>query len=245
MPAENAENPPAPAHDPAAARLDRATENELYALFRAAFAHAEDYRNWNLWEDVPWDRVQTEPSEELVEAVLESLRAEIFLPDYTTHSLRILRASRGRTWFQTRWNYEESKHQIALGEWLMQAAGYTEPELREMTEALLTEYRWEPPYSDGVAMVAEALMYELREQERYTRLRAFAADAHDEALGYLLDRVLTDEAAHRAFFAGALNIIAVRYPDDVADALQRIASLQPNPEKAQQALEAALAAEKA
>ena len=227
--------------DPAAARLDRATENELYALYRAYFSEAETKRNWNLWEDIPWDHARPGPPAPLVEAVMETLRAEIFLPDYSRHSLRVLRASRGRTWFMTRWSYEESKHQIALCEWLMAAGAATEPELRDLTDDLLAQNAWQPPDEDGVAFVVDALLYELREIERYSNLRSLAADAKDDALCAVVDRVLADERAQRTFFAQTLAIISRKYGEQVAAAVARVADLQPDPAKAKQEMEAALA----
>lgn len=218
---QNATNPMS-----AAARLDRLTEEALYTLYRAYFKTAEDERRWNVWEDIPWDAVKVSPSPELIAAVMAIYREDLFLPDFSAKSLHILRSSRGRAWFITRWSYEESKHLIALTDWLVRAGVFTDDELKQYADDLLTRHQWEPPFNDGTAVLWDALLWETREIERYRHLMAQAKDADDAALVSVIEHLLADEQAHRGFFRDSIRIIAERHRENVAEAAQRVAGAQ-------------------
>lgn len=213
----------------AAARLDRPAEDPLYRLYRSYFQTAEETRRWNLWEDIPWDQVRTDPPSELVEAVLAVYREDVFLPDYSARALHVLRSSRGRAWFLTRWSYEEGKHLLALTEWLIKSGARTDAELKQLSNGLLAQYTWEPPFNDGAAVFADSLLWELRELEQGRALRLQAQKAEDPALVAVLDYILADEEAHLDFFRAALSIIAREQKEAVEDAVRRIAEVQEFP----------------
>ncbi len=209
--------------------LDPRTEGELYRLYRTYFQKAETERRWNLWDDTPWDLATTTPSEALAEAALASYREDVFLPDYSAKALHILRSSRGRGWFLTRWAYEEGKHLIALSEWLTRAGVRTDAEMRDLTETILAAYAWRPELDDPLAVLADSLAWEANEIARFAALKTLAQAENDGALAAICDRILADEEAHQAFFREALQIIGAAYPDAVADAVRRIAALQDDP----------------
>lgn len=212
-----------------AMRLDRPTEDRLYKLYRDYFTDAERNRNWNPWTAIPWDEVKTEPSPELVSAVIEAYREDLFLPDYSARALHAMRASRGRAWFITRWSYEEGKHLLALHEWLVRSGATTDAERKERDEqlkgfsdGLLNAFRWEPPFTDAPAVFVDSLLWELREIERTAGLKGLATVAEDTALIAVLDLIQADEHAQKDFFIAALGIIAETYPDMVRDAIHRV-----------------------
>ncbi|MBC8103515.1 MAG: hypothetical protein H7Z41_13130 [Cytophagales bacterium] len=207
----------------AAARLDRTTEDALYKLYRSFFQEAEQTRRWNLWLDFPWDEPPTRPTTPLIEAVVTAYHAELFLPDYAARALYYLRSSRGRAWFLTRWTYEEGKHLLALAEWLLHCGAYSNDQLRAQSDDLLLRYTWEPPFEDAAAILADFLLWELREADRYRTLRHLAVSENETLLAALLDEIIKDEDAHRAFLRQCLTIIAEIYPDQVTGAVRRIA----------------------
>ena len=198
-------------YNPATARLDRETENELYALYRAFFHTAEIDRRWSLWDDVDWNHVSAEPSASLVDGVREMWRLESFFPDFYDEAITRLRASRGRAWFLTRWVYEESKHQLALSEWLVKAKIVTDQEILEEMDELLSEYRWESPVTDGISLLTDALAWEQKEIARYEALKTQADVENEGTLSALLTFILRDERAQEGFLTEALAIIAKRY----------------------------------
>jgi acyl-[acyl-carrier-protein] desaturase len=216
-----------------AARLDRPTEDRLYRLYREYFQHAETERTWNLWNDVPWDQVRTDPPAELVAAVLEAYRDDLLLPDYSARALSLLRSSRGRAWFLTQWSYEEGKHLLALNEWLVRSGAFADDELRRMSDELLSTCRWEPPFPDAPAVFVDALLWEMRQLEQARSLARLADAAGDPALATLVGRIIADELAHRDFFRATLVTIAEAHRDLVTDAVRRVAEVldQPGGEK--------------
>lgn len=207
------------------AMLDRATEDTLYARFRDFFLTAEEGRRWNLWQDVPWEAVNPAVSADLIEAALAAYGAEAFLPDQCGKTLHMLRSSRGRAWFVTRWSYEEGKHLIALGEWLVRSGQRTDEQVKEYADALLGETEWQPAIPEPVPLMVETLLREYDEAERYHELRAHAEREKDGALVTICGQLLSDEGNHAAFFRDALLIIAERSPALVADGARRILDL--------------------
>lgn len=208
----------------AAARMDRPTEDKLYKLFRDYFQSAEVDRTWNLWMDFDWDTVTTNPSPALVGAVTRAYHDELFLPDYSARALYHLRSSRGRAWFITRWTYEEGKHLLVLSEWLVRCGAYTNDQLRAQSDDLLLRYAWEPPYEDAPAVLADFLLWELKERDCYCALRKQAEAEGETLLAAVVNHILRDEDAHREFLKQSLAIIAETYPAKVADAARRIAA---------------------
>ena len=221
----------------AIARLDRPTEDRLYRLYRDFFRVAEEERRWGVWNDIDWSEARAAPPADLVAAGLASYCDDLFLPDYSAEALRILRASRGRAWFLTRWSYEEAKHLLALNEWLTRKvtyestdAGatqrtppYTDVAMRELTEAHLRTYRWSPPDEDPFSVMVDMLLWETREIERYTALRDKANEAGDRALIAATKWILGDEAAHRDFLRTVLAVCGVSYGAKVEAAVAELA----------------------
>jgi acyl-[acyl-carrier-protein] desaturase len=205
-----------------AMRLDRPTEDALYKLYRNYFREAEDNRNWSPWTAIPWEETKPEPSPNLIEAVLDLYRDALFLPDYSARALELLRASRGRAWFITRWSYEEGKHLLILHEWLIRSGAYTDDQLKAMSDELLTAYRWEPPFPDAPAIFVDALLWEQREIEQINAIKAQAENTGDTALLTVLNLMLADENAHHEFFAAALRTIEENHAPLVEDARRRI-----------------------
>ena len=228
----------------ASARLDTATEERLLRLYREFFQQAEETRRWNLWNDVSWEVVpegsenagkmkhylDAAPPQALTEAVLNAYRDDLFLPDYSAASLHFLRASRGRAWFLTRWAYEEGKHLLGLGEWLVKSGVFADSDLRDLSNTLLAKYEWQPAHSDAPFIFADCLLWEMHEIERFRALRKAAEQGGDAALTELTTRILTDEEAHRDFFRLALAIVAERYPNMVRDAVNRAAQAGESPD---------------
>ena len=212
-----------PMENPGAARLDRATEDALYALYRDYFETAENARRWSPWLEVPWDE-SFHPTDELMQAVVVAYREDLFLPDYSSKTLAALRASRGRAWFVTRWSYEKGKQMISLTEWLLRNRVYSDDALRELSDSTLTAYEWEPFRGDGFFVLAEMLAWEIQTLRRNERLHEMAARENDAALVTLLNWFLTDERAARTFFEAALNAIAIRHPEKIRTAFKELFS---------------------
>ena len=201
------------------ARLDPATEERLYRLYREYYQRAEDERAWNLWEVISWDAALKEPPADLVSAAIDIYKDGIPLPDFSARLLNVQRASRGRAWFLTCWSYEEVKAHLAIREWLL-CAGVSDETLKNLSDELMNSYRWEPDSYEPLPMLADALYWELRQIEKMRQLRTAAQTAGDPALTDVATRTLADHEAQRDFFRNTLRIISETYLRDVREAIK-------------------------
>ena len=65
--------------------------------------------------------------------VVESFCAvELYLPDYVGKPMSKFRSSRGWTWFYANWGYEESKHSLALEDWLLRSGLRTDEQMADL-----------------------------------------------------------------------------------------------------------------
>lgn len=103
---------------------DTRLSQKVYAQYVTFFDKAEKERRWNPFQDIPWERINRDVPEALVLNAETFCCVESYLPDYVSQGIQCLRANFGQAWFNANWAYEESKHSMALMEWLMRwAAG--------------------------------------------------------------------------------------------------------------------------
>src|SRR5262245_46486548 len=122
-----------------------ALERRFYDLYLKYFHKAEARRRWNLQKDIPWDEVGRSPDPDVVQVIEAFMAVELYLPDYTSKILQLVRSSRGRAWFQANWGYEESKHSLALETWLLASGARTDEQVRDFEESVLGR-EWDLPY---------------------------------------------------------------------------------------------------
>ena len=96
-----------------------ALQAQIYRLYRDFFDMAEKRRRWSLRDDIPWDQCNPALNPAVADVVESFCAVELYLPDYVAKNLPLIRAKRGRAWFTANWGYEESKHSLALGDWLL------------------------------------------------------------------------------------------------------------------------------
>jgi acyl-[acyl-carrier-protein] desaturase len=180
-------------------------EDQFYELYRDYFRHAENGRRWNLERDIPWNACNPKTSEKVAQAVEAFMAVEMYLPDYTSKILHLVRNSRGRAWFQANWGYEESKHSMALEEWLIRSGKRTEQQAHEYSDSLLQQ-EWELPFDTPRRMIIYTTLQELSTQLNYRKLMALAKDEGDEALVTTLGLISRDEAAHFKFFKDGTKV---------------------------------------
>lgn len=212
--------------------LDKETERELYTLYKDHFARADAERHWNPWSSLDWVVETSMPSQALVDAVLALWRDATLLPDYAALNQNLLRASRGRAWFWTHWSYEESKHLVALQEWLTRKGGWDDAALATASEELLSRYRWEPPCDEATCVCVDALLYELSQIERLEALATQATAEGESTLAQLTGFLIADDHAQRDYLAKALQVIGKHYPERLSEAIQIVAASHEAPELA-------------
>ena len=120
-------------------------EKQFFEDFLKFFHQAEERRRWNIERDIPWEQANRTTSESTAKIVESFSAVEMYLPDYTSKMLHMIRRSRGRAWFQANWGYEESKHSLTLDRWLIASGNRTPEQMEAFADQLLGE-EWELPF---------------------------------------------------------------------------------------------------
>jgi acyl-[acyl-carrier-protein] desaturase len=172
----------------------------LFKLYRNFFDKAERRRRWSVADDIPWE-LAAKPTNPAIADVIESFCAvELYLPDYVAKAMPLVRTNRGWSSFHANWGYEESKHSLALADWLLRSGSRTEEQMADL-EGMVATNEYHLPQDNAVGMLVYAMIQELATFLHYRNLRRVAQTQADPALNKLLGLVSVDEAAHHAFYA--------------------------------------------
>ncbi len=186
--------------------LPQEMELAFWRLYRDFFDKAEKKRRWSLRDDIPWDQCNPHVNPAVGDVVESFCAVELYLPDYSSKILPIVRSSRGRAWFYANWGYEESKHSLALGDWLLRSKSRTEEQMTDLEE-MVFKGQWNLPHDNQLGMMIYAMVQELATWLSYRNLRhRLEESTGDPALSQLLIFVAVDEKAHYAFFRDCLTI---------------------------------------
>jgi acyl-[acyl-carrier-protein] desaturase len=192
-------------------------EEIFFENYLKFFKTAEEKRRWNIWRDVPWSRANPESSDLTADIVQSFSAVEMFLPDYTSKIMELIRRSRGRAWFQANWGYEESKHSMTLEQWLLRSGKRTEEQIKEFERTLLGE-EWNLPFTTPRQMIIYTMIQELATGLNYTNLRKRAEAEGDGALAGALRWIAADEQSHYNFFRrGVKAYLALEPEETIAD----------------------------
>jgi acyl-[acyl-carrier-protein] desaturase len=181
-------------------------EERLYKEYVTFFDKAERERRWNVFEDIPWDRVNKDAPEELALCAETFCSVEMYLPDYVSQGINVVRPYFGNMWFQANWGYEESKHSLALGEYLMRSGKRTEEQMFDLHNRIF-EKKWNMPFTTARQMTFYGCVQEMATFVIYVKHREMAAKHNDEALRTLYDFVARDEIAHTRFYQGVIKVL--------------------------------------
>jgi acyl-[acyl-carrier-protein] desaturase len=183
----------------------RDLEASLYQLYREFFDKAEKKRRWSLRKDIPWDRCNPSLDPAVADVVESCLAVELYLPDYVAHAMSMFRSSRACIWFYANWGYEESKHSLALGDWLLRARMRSDAQMADL-EGQVFAHEWHLPHDSPVGMLAYAMVQELATGVNYRNLRRRVEErGGDPALSKLLGFLGVDEQTHHSFFLRAVQ----------------------------------------
>jgi acyl-[acyl-carrier-protein] desaturase len=205
-------------HDPDPLEL----EAYFYRLFRDFFDLAEKKRRWSIRDDIPWGQCNPHLDGAVAYVVESFCAVELYLPDYTSRILPIVRSSRGRTWFYANWGYEESKHSLALGDWLLRSGQRSDEQMADL-EAGVFERQWNLPHDSRLGMLVYAMVQELATWLSYRNLRLRARDLGGcPALDKLLRLVAVDERAHYAFFKDCVEVYLKHDREATLEQMRRV-----------------------
>ena len=192
-------------------------EDIFFEHYARYFKAAEQRRRWSVEKDIPWDRANPDTSDTTALIAESFCCVEMFLPDYTHRIMEMIRRSRGRAWFQANWGFEESKHSMALENWLIASGKRTREQLEELERDLLGS-EWNLPFETPRQMICYTMVQELATGVNYVGLRRRAKEEGDEALVKTLSWLSADESAHYNFFRRGVKAYLELEPDEtVAD----------------------------
>lgn len=184
----------------------RAIEERLYREYMEFFEKAERERRWNVFTDIPWDKVNPDASDVLADCAETFCSVEMYLPDYVAGGINIVRDYFGRAWFQANWGYEESKHSLALGEYLVRSGKRTKDEWFDLQEKIFAQ-EWKVPFETGRQMTCYGMIQEQATFVIYCKHREFAKREGDECLRTIYDYVARDEIAHTRFYQSVIKVL--------------------------------------
>ncbi|HKB04549.1 MAG TPA: acyl-ACP desaturase [Gemmataceae bacterium] len=178
--------------------------SHVYRAYRDYFDKAERKRRWNVRTDIPWDQCNPGIDPTIADVVQTFCMVELYLPDYLSKQLPQVRDNRGRAWMLANWGYEESKHSMALEDWLVRSGHRTEQQMEQVADGVF-EREWQLRYNDPLASVIYTTFQEMATKLHYRNLRAVAG-GRCPALDKVLELVMIDEAAHAQFFRQLVSI---------------------------------------
>jgi len=190
----------------------------MYQLFRDYFDRAEKKRRWSIRDDIPWDKCNRALDPAVADVVQTFCMVELFLPDYLSKLIPQVRANRGRAWMLANWGYEECKHSMALGDWLLKSGHRSDEQMADMESTLFQE-EWDLPYDNARAMVCYTMVQELATWLHYKNLQKIIGDDGDPALYQVLHLVSMDERPHYDFFK---RMVQLYLEDDRPGTLEQL-----------------------
>jgi acyl-[acyl-carrier-protein] desaturase len=184
--------------------------NSAYRIYLDFLETAERKRRWSVFDDIPWDKLDsskaTEASAQCVEIFCSE---ELYVPDYGSKGLEMVRAMFGMAWFQTCWAFEESKHGLVFREYLTRSGLRSEAELASL-EAGVFSRSWKLPYETPRQMACYGALQEGATYVAYRAQKDRARSADDKVLEAIFHFVGRDEAAHGGFYRAILELELLR-----------------------------------
>jgi acyl-[acyl-carrier-protein] desaturase len=199
----------------------RGLEAAYYRIYRDFFDRAEKKRRWSLRDDIPWHQVNRAMDPAIADVVESFCAVELYLPDYLAKALPRFRAKRGRAWFHANWGYEESKHSLALGDWLLRSGARTEEQMADLEHEVFA-HEWHLPHDSAVGMIMYGMVQELATWLNYRNLRHRVEERGDPALSKLLSFISVDERAHHDFYRRITQLYLERDRGGTLEELRRV-----------------------
>ncbi|MGK4005996.1 acyl-ACP desaturase [Sorangium sp. So ce1036] len=181
-------------------------EEKIFREYMTFFEKAERERRWNVFQDIPWDRVNPGASEELALCAETFCSVEMYLPDYVANGINLVRSYFGQAWFQANWAYEESKHSLTLMQYLLRSGKRTEEQLSDLQHRILGK-QWNLPFHTPRQMTFYGCVQEMATFVIYVKHRERAGAENDECLRTIYDFIARDEIAHCRFYQSVIKVL--------------------------------------
>jgi len=186
--------------------MSSSVREQLYQICLDFLETAENKRRWNIFNDIPWDKLEASKATDDVGQRVEIFCAEeMYVPDYSSKGIDLSRATFGTAWFQIRWAYEESNHGLAFREYLIRSGLRSEAEF-EALERETFSGEWQLPFPTARQMSCYGALQEGATYTAYNVQKGRARSAGDEVLEAIFFLVGRDEAAHAGFYRALVQL---------------------------------------
>lgn len=201
--------------------------DEIYRLYLEFLEVAEKKRRWSVFDDLPWNELDRAPAAAQIGDRLELFCAEeMYVPDYSANGLELCRSLFGMAWFQATWACEESKHALALRQYLIRSGLRSEAQF-EALECSVFSRHWELPFSRTRQMACYGAIQEGATFLAYKTQRELARQSGDPVLEAIFFYLGRDEAAHAGFYRAVLELeLSLDRPGTVNDLAYVIANFK-------------------
>ncbi|MDO8434226.1 MAG: acyl-ACP desaturase [Candidatus Binatus sp.] len=200
-------------------------KEKFYRAYMDFFETAERKRRWNIFEDIPWDKLSPETNTEERAIRIETYCAEeMYLPDYNLAGVEMTRSVFGLAWFQTCWSHEESRHGLAFREYLLRSGMRTEEQFSKF-EADTFSRSWKMPFKTLRQMACYGALQETATYLAYKAQKDRAELENDKTLEAIFFFIGRDEAAHAGFYR---EMLALEIADDRSGTIADLAMVIAN-----------------
>lgn len=182
------------------------TKEKIYREYMDFFEKAERERRWNPFADVKWDDANRDASEELALCAETFACVEMYLPDYVSQGVNVVRDNFGHAWFQANWGYEESKHSLVLMKYLEESGKRTPEQMAVLRERVLAK-QWIRPFPTARQITAYGMIQELATYIIYKKQQVRAIDENDDCLRSIYHLISRDEIAHSRFYESVIKVL--------------------------------------
>jgi len=177
-----------------------------YQIYLDFLETAENKRRWNIFNDVPWEKLDPGKAIDQVGDRVEIFcTEELYVPDYSSKGLDLTRSIFEMAWFQTTWASEESRHGLAFREYLTRSSLRSAAEFEAIETAIFSR-EWQLPFRTIRQMTCYGALQEGATFTAYNLQRNIAHDAGDEVLEAIFFHIARDEAAHAGFYRSMLQL---------------------------------------
>ncbi len=183
-----------------------AMKDSTYRIYLDYLETAEKKRRWSIFDDIPWDRLgAVKPAETTAQCVEIFCSEELYVPDYSSKGLEMVRSMFGMAWFQSCWAFEESKHALVFREYLIRSGLRSEAEFAAL-EASVFSKCWRPAYETPRQMACYGALQEGATYVAYKAQKDNARRTGDKVLEAVFHFVGRDEAAHGGFYRAVIQL---------------------------------------
>jgi acyl-[acyl-carrier-protein] desaturase len=205
--------------------VDYVRTERMYRAYMEFFEIAEKKRRWNIWDDIPWEKLNPALNDEADAVRVETYcGVELYVPDYTAHGFNMSRSIFGQAWFAANWGYEESKHALAFREYLVRSGLRTPEQYMDYEHQILSKV-WISPAQSMRQTSLYGAFQEIATYLIYHQQYQKALREGNEVLARIVQLTGRDEAAHCGFYR---KLVAFEMADDPQGTLEDLAHIMHN-----------------